>query len=166
MQELNFEQIYNEHFKTVYKYLICLTHDREIAEDLTQETFCKAINKIDEFNGKCKLSVWLCKIAKNLWLNEMHRANIITTVEENDEYIDLKQNIEENFLKKQDVTQLYKKNSKLEESIKDVFYLRLFGNLSFKEIGEILGKGEVWARVNFYRGKQKIKEVGKNEKRV
>lgn len=162
MQEIDMEQIYNEHFKTVYKYLICLTHNKEIAEDLTQETFCKAIKKIDKFNGKCKISSWLCTIAKNLWLNELHKNN--RTISEIDEmYVDTKSNIEEEFLKKQDISELYKQITKLAEPVKDIFYLKLFANLSFKEIGEIMGKGEVWARVNFYRGKQKIKEVNENE---
>jgi len=163
MRNKDMEQIYNEHFKTVYKYLLCLSHNKEIAEDLTQETFYKAIKKIDEFNGKCKISTWLCTIAKNLWLNEMKRANVIA---KNDEYIDIQQNVEERFEKEQDIKFLYKQISKLEEPIKDIFYLKLFADLSFKEIGEILGKGEVWARVNFYRGKQKIKEVDENEKRM
>lgn len=162
MQEIDMEQVYNEHFKTVYKYLICLTHNKEIAEDLTQETFCKAIDKIDKFDGKCKISSWLCTIARNLWINELHKSKRTETfVEEID--VDNKSNIEENFLKKQDIVKLYKQISKLEEPTKDIFYLRLFANLSFKEIGEILGKGEVWARVNFYRGKQRIKEVDENE---
>lgn len=163
MQEFDMEQIYNEHFKTVYKYLICLTHDKEIAEDLTQETFCKAIDNIESFDGKCKISSWLCTIAKNLWINELHK-NTRTEGITDKSGIDDRTNIEEDFIKKQEIATLYKQISKLEEPIKDIFYLRLFANLSFKEIGEILGKGEVWARVNFYRGKQKIKEVDDNEK--
>ena len=73
MQKIDIEQIYNEHFKTVYKYLIYLTHNKEVAEDLTQETFYKAITHIDNFKWKCKISVWLCEIAKNLWLNELKK---------------------------------------------------------------------------------------------
>lgn len=163
MQKFDIEQIYNEHFKAVYKYLICLTHNKEIAEDLTQETFCKAIDNIESFDGKCKMSSWLCTIAKNLWINELYKNTRTEGFTEKNE-IDDRTNIEEDFIKKQEITTLYKQISKLEEPIKDIFYLRLFGNLSFKEIGEILGRGEVWARVNFYRGKQKIKEVDDNEK--
>ena len=73
MKNSDLEELYNKYFKTVYKYLICLTHNKELAEDLSQETFCNAINKIDKFRGDCKISVWLCEIAKNLWLNELKK---------------------------------------------------------------------------------------------
>lgn len=164
MQEANIENLYNEYFKTVYKYLICLTHNREIAEDLTQETFCKAISKIDRFRGDCKVSVWLCEIAKNLWLNELKKNKRIILTENEKDLVDIKYSLEDDFLLKQDKIELHKKINNLDSQIKEIFYLRLFSNLSFKEIGEIMGKSEVWARVNFYRGKEKIKEREKNEK--
>ena len=66
MSNIDMEKIYSQYFKTIYKYLLCLTHNQEIAEDLTQETFYKAIININSFKGNCKLSVWLCQIAKNL----------------------------------------------------------------------------------------------------
>ena len=85
MQDADIEKLYNEYFKTVYKYLICLTHSKEIAEDLTQETFCKAISKISTFRGDCKISVWLCEIAKNLWFNELKKnKRIVLTDNEKD----------------------------------------------------------------------------------
>ena len=65
----NIEKIYEEYSKIVYKYLFCLTNNKDISEELTQETFYKAILKIDTFKGKCKMSVWLCQIARNLWYN-------------------------------------------------------------------------------------------------
>lgn len=164
MQNANIEKIYNEYFKTVYKYLICLTHSKEIAEDLTQETFCKAISKIDNFRGDCKISVWLCEIAKNLWLNELKKNKRIVLTEKEQELVDMEYSIEEKFLLEQDKVELNKKINNLDSQIKEIFYLRLFANLSFKEIGEIMGKSEIWARVNFYRGKEKIKEHENDEK--
>ena len=95
MQDNDIEKLYNEYFKTVYKYLICLTHNKEIAEDLSQETFCKAIDKIDTFKGKCKISVWLCEIAKNLWLNELKKNKRIVLTEKQEELVDIKYNIED-----------------------------------------------------------------------
>lgn len=159
---MEIEQIYNEYSKIVYKYLICLTHSKEIAEDLTQETFCKAIKNINNFQGKCKISVWLCEIAKNLWFNELKKMKKVSFVEIEDD-INILYNIEEEFLKKQELELLYSKIQKLDEAVKEIFYLKLFSNLTFKQIGEIKGKSEIWARVNFYRGKQKLKEVDGNE---
>ena len=166
MQDNDIEKLYNEYFKTVYKYLICLTHNKEIAEDLSQETFCKAIDKIDTFKGKCKISVWLCEIAKNLWINELKKNKRIVLTEKQEELVDIKYNIEDRFLLEQDKIDLHKKIYNLDSQVKEIFYLKLFANLTFKEIGEIMGKSEVWARVNFYRGKEKIKESEENEKRM
>ncbi|MCI9087015.1 MAG: sigma-70 family RNA polymerase sigma factor [Clostridia bacterium] len=159
---MDIEQIYNEYFKMVYKYLICLTHNKEIAEDLAQETFCKAIKNINHFRGECKISVWLCEIAKNLWFNELRKNKRISSLDI-EEAIDVLYNIEEEFLMKQDLEQVYHKIQKLDETVREIFYMKLFSNLTFKQIGEIKGKSEVWARVNFYRGKQKLKEVDENE---
>ena len=160
---MDIEQIYNEYSKIVYKYLICLTHNQEIAEDLTQETFCKAIKHINNFQGKCKISVWLCEIAKNLWLNELKKMKRISTLDMEKEDIDVLYNIEENFLEKQKIEWLYREIKKLDASTREIFYLKLFSNLTFKQIGKIKGKSEIWARVNYYRGKQKLKEVDENE---
>ena len=160
---MNIEQIYNEYFKMVYKYLICLTHNKEIAEDLAQETFCKAIKNINHFRGECKISVWLCEIAKNLWFNELRKMKKMSSLEI-EEAIDVLYNIEEEFLMKQDLELLYSRIKKLDDSVREIFYMKLFSNLTFKQIGEIKGKSEVWARVNFYRGKQRLKEVDENER--
>lgn len=166
MQNVDIELLYNEHFKTVYKYLICLTHNKEIAEDITQETFCKAIEKIKTFNGNCKISVWLCEIAKNIWLNELKKSKRTIPFDTPQNFVDIQYTIEEDFFLEQDKSDLYKRIHELDDSTKEIFYLKLFADLSFKEIGNIMGKSEVWARVNFYRGKQKIKESDKNEKRM
>jgi len=159
MTNIDMEKIYNEYFKVVYKYLICLTYNQEIAEDLTQETFCKAIKNIRNFQENCKISVWLCQIAKNLWLNELKKnKKILVTNIESIELIG-EENIEEDFLNIEDLKGVYKRISLLDEPMKNIIYLKLIGNLTFKEIGEIMGRNEVWARVNFYRAKQKLKEV-------
>lgn len=163
-KDVDIEKVYNEHFKTVYKYLICLTRSKETAEDLTQETFCKAIDKIDKFKGKCKMSVWLCEIAKNLWINELKKNKRITFLENEQDIVDVKYSVEEDFLLKQDKEDLYNRINNLDSQTKEIFYLKLFADLTFKEIGEIMGKSEVWARVNFYRGKQRMKESEEYEK--
>lgn len=160
MQDI--EEIYQKHFQTVYKYLVCLTHKPDIAEELTQETFCKAVDKISTFKGNCKISVWLCQIAKNLWFNELKKSKKLLPIDEN--LPDPFSLIDENLIDKEDKKAIYTQIAKLAPDIKEIFYLRLTGNFSFKEISEIVGKSESWVRVNFYRGKQKLKEVDYNEK--
>lgn len=159
----NMDEIYEECFETVYKYLFCLTHNSDISEELTQETFYRAVKKIDTYNGKCKISVWLCQIAKHLWYNQCRKNKRIV---DTDETFDIEdpQNLEEQFIAGEEKVLLYKKMQNLDEKTREVMYLRITGELSFKEIGKILGKTENWARVTFYRGKSKLKEVDENEK--
>ena len=159
----NMDEINEECFETVYKYLFCLTHNSDISEELTQETFYRAVKKIDTYNGKCKISVWLCQIAKHLWYNQCRKNKRIV---DTDETFDIEdpQNLEEQFIAGEEKVLLYKKMQNLDEKTREVLYLRITGELSFKEIGEILGKTENWARVTFYRGKSKLKEVDGNEK--
>lgn len=166
MQTTNMEKIYKEYFELVYKYLICLTQNKEISEDLTQETFYKAITKIDTFKGKCKFSVWLCEIAKNLWINEIKKSKKMVQLKDENEIINLVYNVEDDYILKEEEKLLYKKISELDEETKRVFTLRLFGDFTFKEIGEIIGRNETWTRVSYYRGKQKIKESDKYEERM
>ena len=158
MQDI--EQIYEEYFETVNKYLFCLTHNNDISEELTQETFYKAVKKIDTYKGNCKMSVWLCQIAKNLWYNELKKNKRIDLKNAEElEYLKSDENLENDYILKEDKINLYKKMQTLDEQTREVIYLRITGELSFKEIGDILNKTETWARVTFYRGKQKLKEV-------
>ena len=161
----NIEEIYKQYFKTVYKYLFCLTRNENLAEELTQETFYNAIKHIGKFKGECKISVWLCQIAKHLWYKELKKKKLLI-IEGNYEEKDFEssENIEENVIEKESKEILYKKIEGLDEKTKEVINLRIYGELSFKEISEIIGKTENWCRVTFYRGKEKIKEVDENGK--
>ncbi len=162
----NIENVYLEHSKLVYKYLFCLTHNSEIAEELTQDTFIQALKNIDKFKGDCKISTWLCKIAKNLWYKELKKMKKLDTIPIDEISQKIKNddnNLEEEVINKAEKEELYKKIENLSEGLKEIIYLRIIGELSFKQIGEILGKNENWARVNFYRGKEKMKEGGYNE---
>lgn len=155
----NIEQIYKEYFGTVYKYLYCLTHNEDIAEELTQETFYRAIKSIHNFKNDCQISVWLCQIAKNLWYDELKKKDKIKSITQ-DEIVTIPatDKFENTIIFNDEKLQLYKKIQKLNEQTREVIYLRITGELSFKEIGYILGKTENWARTIFYRGKQKLKE--------
>jgi len=157
------KKIYEQYSRTVYKYLFCLTRNEDIAEELTQETFAIAVKEIGKFKGECKVSVWLCQIAKHLWYKEQKKKKHIS-MEELTEEIQEEQTTEDIICKKEDKLQLFKDMQNLDTQSKEVMYLRMYGNLNFIEIAEVLGKTPNWARVTFYRAKQKIKEVNKNGK--
>ena len=163
----NIEEVYKEYSNTVYKYLFCLTGKEETAEDLTQETFAIAIKQINKFRGDCKISVWLCQIAKHLWYKELKKSKKNKNISINDlnEEIEEAQTTEDIICEKEEKLKLFKDMQKLDEQSKEVMYLRMVGNLNFIEIGEILGKTPNWARVTFYRAKQKIREVNENGKK-
>ena len=124
------EQIYQAHARTVYKFLLSQCHDADLAEELTQETFCQAVRSIDRFKGDCKVSVWLCQIAKHLWYQHLRRRKPEEPLPEDG----------------------------LPPNTREVVYLRAFGGLSFREIGDVLGRTETWARVTFYRGKETLRK--------
>ena len=153
------EKIYREYYDTVFKYLFCLTHDKELSEDLVQETFVRMIKNIDKFEGKSKLSSWLCEIAKNLWIDYLRKNKRKVELNENEELnIQSEQNIENEYIEREDENKVFEKIKALDEISQKVMYLRIKGEMSFKEIGDVLGKSENWARVTFYRAKQKVKE--------
>lgn len=156
MQDI--KEIYEEYFETVNKYLFCLTKNYDIAEELTQETFYRAVKRIGTYKGDCKISVWLCQIAKNLWYDQCRKNKKIVNYDYDMSNLEVKDSVEEQIISNDEKITLYKKMQKLDEKTREVIYLRITGELSFKEIGNILNKSETWARVTFYRGKQKMKE--------
>ncbi len=156
------EAIYKKYYEIIFKYLMCLSKNKDIAEEITQETFYKMISKIHTYKGDSKITVWLCEIAKNSYYDYL-RKNKHFSKEELSENIKSNVNIENDFIQKEKIHDTYKKINKLDEKTKRVIYLRLNSDLSFKEIGQLLGKTETWARVTFYRGKQKLKEDNSNE---
>ena len=155
----NMEKIYEEYFETVNKYLFCLTNNKDISEELTQETFYRAIEKINTYKGDCKISVWLCQIAKNLWYDQCRKNRRIINVEEGELFdSEILDTLEEQSILNDEKISLYKKMQDLDDKTREVMYLRITGELSFKEIGIILNKTENWARITFYRGRIKLKE--------
>ena len=152
-----FDEIYTKYFKDVYKYVLCLCKNESMAEDITQETFFKALKNIDGFKGNCKMSVWLCQIAKNTYFSCLKKEQISR------ENIDDAENISENdFVQKviinEDVFEIHKLLHNLPEPYKEVFTLRFFGDLSFLKIAELFDKTESWARVTYHRARIKLKE--------
>ena len=154
-------QDYEIYAKQVYYYLLSLTNNAMIAEELTQETFYQAMKSSSKFDGSYKITTWLCGIAKRV-LYKYYRKHPVQ-----EEFIDQyasKQSIHQDLLNKEMYQIVLKQIHLLNEPLKELMYLRLFSDLSFKEIGDVIGKSENWARVNFYRTKEKIKkELIKNE---
>ncbi len=159
----NIEEIYNKHSNAVYKYLFCLTGNEDTSEELTQETFAIAVKEIHKFKGNCKVSVWLCQIAKHLWYKELKKkSHKDISMEDISEEILSVEATEDVVIGNEEKLKLFKDMQMLDNKTREVLYLRMIGNLNFIEIGEILGKTSNWARVTFYRGKQKIREANKN----
>lgn len=153
------EQIYQAHARTVYKFLLSQCHDADLAEELTQETFYQAVRSIDRFQGNCKVSVWLCQIAKHLWYQHLRKANRETELPEEAE-LPLMPSAEDEAVSRSGQLDMLRRVHELPEPGREVVYLRAFGGLSFREIGDVLGKTETWARVTFYRGKERLKQGG------
>lgn len=158
----DFETVYNLYFRDVYRYTLSLCQNEMVAEEITQETFYKALSKLDSFDGKCKVSVWLCQIAKNTYISMCRKDKRLKTESNPDLYIST-QSMEDHYSAKETVFAIHRVLHALEDPYKEVFSLRTFGELTFRQIGELFGKTETWARVTYHRARLKIKEGLKNE---
>lgn len=155
---------YREYAVMVYKFLLSLCYEEELAEELTQETFYQAVRSVDRYDGSCKVSTWLYQIAKHLWYREMERRKRKGTSELTADMESLEKPMEEQLLVKEEKMELFRKVHVLDEISKEIVLLRVTGAFSFKEIAELFGKNENWARVTYYRAKQKLLKGGeKNE---
>ena len=152
----DFDQIYADYYSEVYKFVLSLCQNHSLAEEITQESFFKALKSIDSFNGNCKISTWLCKIARNTLFSYTKKHN--RQVDYPLDIILSDENIEEQFADKEIAYAIHKVLHKLNEPYKEVFWLRIFGELSFAQIGALFEKTESWARVTYYRAKIMIKE--------
>ena len=154
------DEIYRKYADTVYKYLMSLTRDEDVSEELTQETFYQAIRTSDRFNGKCAVSTWLCGIAKNVLMTYRRRHPPAEDVEEQ---IIAVPSAEAAAVESSDRVEIFRKLHALSEPYREVVYLRVFGGLSFREIGEVHGNSENWARVTYYRGREKLRKRSEND---
>ena len=146
------EELYKRHSQIVYHFLYVRCRDPALAEDLMQETFLRAMESIDSFNGSCKMSTWLCQIAKHLLYQHWARGRRMK-LEELDEELQAPGNTEEQAMARVELMDLWDKLQKLSPDMWKVVELRVMGDLPYKEIGDMLGKSENWARVTFYRAK-------------
>ena len=155
-------EVYRQHAQTVYKFLLAKTRDEHLAEELTQETFYQAVKSVDRFDGTCKVSVWLCQIAKHLWYQSLRKQKRETPLSPEDMPEAPGPSAEERLLEQEGRMDLLRLVHGLPEPAREVVYLRAFGGLSFREIGDVCGKTETWARVTFYRSKEKLRNGGVN----
>lgn len=157
------EEIYRKHARMIYCFLLARTNDSHLAEELTQETFYQAVKSVHRFEGKSSVSTWLCGIAKNVWHTWQKKHHLEELSGEWEREPGQQHSAEQEVMVDWDRMEILKMLHHLKEPVREVMYLRLIANLSFREIGEIMERSENWARVNYYRGKEKIlKEVRDN----
>ncbi len=139
----------------VFRYLVGLTGNTDLADELTQETFFRAVKSAGRFDGRVRVTTWLCQIAKNAYFSHIkkERWNSGISIEE------AEFPVERDLLERENCREIYRAVHRLEEPCREVIMLRMHTDMSFCEIGEIFGKSDSWARVTFYRGKEKLKKL-------
>ncbi|MGI6167864.1 MAG: RNA polymerase sigma factor [Eubacteriales bacterium] len=164
--ELEFEQIYKDHYKRVYAFLLKLCRDPDAAEDLTQETFYQAYKSLPRYNGRCEMFTWLAAIAKNIFFKYLRRKKSESMVI--DLFIsDLTAPITEEpgyrLMREVDISRVRRAIAGIPKKYSEVLILRIYGELSYEEIAKKLGISVNSAKVIFFRAKNYIKEVLLNE---
>jgi len=158
----DFEEVYTQHFSGVYRYAYSLCRSETVAEEVTQETFFKALKNLKKFDGRSSVFAWLCSIAKNTYINMCKKdKRIALSVDDDDigfDFEDPSATPEQSYLTAETARELHRILHGLDEPYKEVFHLRTFGELSFAEIAELFDKSESWARVTYHRAKLKITE--------
>lgn len=152
----DFERIYTAYYDVVFRYVLSLCRDAVWAEEITEDAFFKALKSIDRFRGECKWDVWLCQITKNTFFTAAKRRQRQADFPPADILSDA--SVEQSLCDKETALQIHRLLHALEEPYKEVFWMRTFGELAFRDIGALFGKTESWARVTYYRAKMKIKE--------
>jgi RNA polymerase sigma-70 factor (ECF subfamily) len=150
------EKLYETCYMRVFSYAMTLAGERSQAEEITQETFFRAFSKQSEFRGESDEVTWLCAIAKNYWLDEKRRGKRTEAMPE--EMTDLGSGPEQAAVDRDSSFRIHMALHQLEEPYREVFELRVFGELSFREIGMIFSKTENWARVTYHRARLKLQE--------
>ena len=157
---MNIEELYRTYFDIVYRYIRSISQDGALAEEVTQETFFKALKKADQFRGDCDVRVWLCQIAKNTLYDHLkkQKKQLLGDEKLEEAESDGGELLEEKLAQRSQAMEIHKVLHRLSEPYKEVFSLRTFGELTFREIGMLFGKSENWARVTYYRARIKIRE--------
>ncbi len=157
MEPETFDEIYQSYFDAVYRYVLSLSGDPQIAEEITQEAFFKALRSLDQFRGDSSVKSWLCAIAKNIFLSE-RRKRKPQPMDEASALPDPGMGPEESLVRRDESMRIHRLLHRLDEPYREVFTLRTLGQLSFRDIGELFGKSENWACVVYHRARARIKE--------
>lgn len=160
---MQFDEIYIKYFKDIYLYLLKLSGNESVAEDITSETFFKAMKNIDSYRGECSLYAWLCQIAKNTYYTYLNKNKRIVDLDESqiDEVVPGVDISEEN---KEELLMIKKYLHQIPEPYKEVFMWRVFADMKYDEIGRIFGKTANWACVTYHRAKKMITDKLEEEK--
>ena len=150
------ERLYNAYYMRVFSYVMTLSGDRHTSEEITQETFFRAFSKTAEFRNESDEVTWLCAIAKNCFVDEKRRGSKTTPIPE--DLASSGKSIEQQVSDKDSSFRIHTVLHALDEPYREVFELRIFGELSFSQIGTIFGKTENWARVTYHRARLKLQE--------
>ena len=150
------EKLYETYYMRVFSYAMTLSGDRSQAEEITQETFFRAFSRQSEFRGEASEATWLCAIAKNYFLDEKRRQG--RTEQMPEELPETGRGIEQKAMDRDTSFRIHMALHDLEEPYREVFELRVFGELNFREIGTIFRKTENWARVTYHRARLKLQE--------
>ncbi|NLP13563.1 MAG: RNA polymerase sigma factor [Clostridium sp.] len=155
---MDFDSIYQSYFKDVYLYVLGMSHNKNIAEEITQETFVKAMKAIDSFDGRKDIRAWLFTIAKNTYFTYCKRQNIFTGHPPDENTEALETPIVNIISNEETAFQIHRFLHNMREPYKEIFTLRIFGELPYEQIGLLFGKSGNWARVIYYRAKKQIIE--------
>ncbi|MCA1011687.1 RNA polymerase sigma factor [Halobacillus halophilus] len=150
------EDIYHTYFKDVFLYVYSLSGDKHLSEDITSETFMKALASLDSFKGDSDIRVWLCQIAKNSYYSYLRKKKSFVDFDSVPESPS-GDNVEQEIATSEATMKVNEMIQNLKEPYKKVFTLRVFGELSFKQIGKLFAKSDNWACVTYHRAREKIK---------
>ena len=157
---MDFEELYRTYFSDVYQYIRKLSGSEHMAEEITEETFYKALRKIESFRGDCDIRVWLCQIAKNSYYSHLRKSGRQISLEDAalQDTADPEGTVDERLTTHDEADQIRILLHTLSDPYKEVFMWRVFAELSFKEIGRLYGKSDNWACVTYHRARNMLKE--------
>lgn len=155
---MDFEDVYRRYFGDVYRYLLRLGGSETVAEDVTSETFLRAMQALPRFRGDCDVRVWLCRIARNTYFSICRDPDNQPMEEPGEEQRDSAPSPEEETLRREEGQRLRRLLHGLEEPYREVFLWRHYGGLGFREVGQLFGKSENWACVTYHRARGKLRK--------
>lgn len=159
----DFETIYREYFRDVELYILAICKDAHLAEELTEQVFFQALRSLPGFRGDCDVRTWLCAMGRNAYLTHLRKSRKSEPLDEI-RISDPGQNMEDRLMDREQAMDIHRHLHELPEPYKEVFSLRVFGQLSFQDIGGLFGRTANWACVTYHRARQKIQNAMEDSK--